>query len=682
MAKDFASKTDNPLRTGELLPRFSKIAAGHVVPAVSEVLAEQRAAVASLESTPIPDLTWLQALESVHEAVARVWGPVSHLNAVLSSDDLRDAYNECVPLISEFYTELGQSKALYRHFLTLSEAGPWQDKTVRQILKLGIRDFKLAGVALEGEDRDRFKEISTALAERQARFEQNLMDATDAYTYHATDESGLRGIPAVAMHRAAATAREEGLEGWLFRLDAPTYQAIITHADDRRLRERFYEAWNTRASDTGPYAGKWDNGPLIEEILALRLEAARLLGFGSFAEESLAAKMAQSTEEVVDFLRDLGARTRNLAASELARLQALADVEIEAWDVAYYSEELKQKTLNLSDEDLRPYFPLDGVLNGLFRLAERLYGIRISARPGHEVWHETVRYFRIEDAGGAQLGGLFTDLYARSNKRGGAWMDACVNRSMIGPSPQRPVAYLVCNFSPPIESTPSLLTHSDIVTLFHEFGHSLHHLLTEVEYPSLAGINGVAWDAVELPSQFFENYAYEPEVLSEIASHYLTGQALSAEKIAKLQQSRRFLAGLAMVRQLEFALFDLLLHDRRTPTTLRQMRDLHDRVRQEVAVIEPPPYSRFPNSFSHIFGGGYAAGYYSYKWAEVLAADAFAAFGSTGPYDSDTARRFRRSILATGGSVDALDAFIEFRGREPQIEALLRQSGIEREATT
>ncbi len=666
----------NPLLDPEPRPRYADIRPEHVEPAVRHVIAEQSARLATLGEAAQPDVAWLEALESVYEAANAVWSPVAHLNAVSSSPALRDAYNACIPLITDFYTDLGQNRALYERFVALQNEAPDLDPVVRQIVRLGVRDFRLAGVALEGPARDRYKQIMQGLAACQAKFEQNLMDATDAFTHHAKTASEVAGIPADFVDRAAQHAREKGLDGWLLRLDPPTYQAIMSHAADPAIREAFYRAWNTRASDAGPSAGQWDNGPLIEEILALRREAAGLLGFNSYAEQSIATKMAESTEQVVGFLRDLASRSKHLAAAELDRLETLAGRPLQPWDVGYYSEQLKESELGLSDETLRPYFPLDSVLNGLFALAEKLFDIRLVEVPYAQRWHESVRYYSLRNANDEEIGGLFTDFFARPNKRGGAWMDVCCNHSALGRKRQLPVAHLVCNFNAPFGETPSLLSHNEVVTLFHEFGHSIHHLLTEVAWPSLAGINGVAWDAVELPSQFLENFAYLPEVLDRIGRHHETSEPLPLEIMQKLQKSRSFLAGLAMVRQLEFGLFDILLHSAENQPSLEEVRRLMDEVRSEVAVIFPPDYNRFANSFSHIFAGGYAAGYYSYKWAEVLAADSFAAFEEAGHFDRDTAQRFRAAILAVGGSRDAIDAFVAFRGRAPKLEPLLRQSGI------
>jgi oligopeptidase A len=666
----------NPLLDPQPRPRYAEIRPEHIEPAVRHVIEAQSAQLATLGAVADPDVSWLESLEAVYEAVNHVWSPVSHLNAVSSSPALREAYNACIPLITDFYTDLGQNHDIYERFVALQEASADQDEVVRQIVRLGIRDFRLAGVALEGTARERYKELMQGLASCQAKFEQNLMDATDAFTHHATRKDEIGGIPADFVERAAEFAKEKGLDGWLLRLDPPTYQAVMSHASDPAIRESFYRAWNTRASDTGPTAGKWDNGPLIEEILALRQEAAELLGFASYAQQSIATKMAESTEEVIGFLRDLAGRSKHLASAELERLETMAGRPLEPWDVAYYSEQLKESELGLSDEALRPYFPLDSVLTGLFELAEKLFDIRLVETEYKQRWHDSVRYYSLRDANGAEIGGLFTDFFARPNKRGGAWMDVCCNHSALGKARQLPVAHLVCNFNAPFGDTPSLLSHNEVVTLFHEFGHSIHHLLTEVAWPSLAGINGVAWDAVELPSQFLENFAYLPEVLDRIARHHETGEPLPLEIMQKLQKSRTFLAGLAMVRQLEFGLFDFLLHSAQSRTSLEEVRRLMEDVRSEVAVIFPPEYNRFANSFSHIFAGGYAAGYYSYKWAEVLAADSFAAFEEAGHFDRGTAQRFRASILAVGGSRDAIDAFVAFRGRAPKLEALLRQSGI------
>ncbi|HEX5047386.1 MAG TPA: M3 family metallopeptidase [Gammaproteobacteria bacterium] len=666
----------NPLLAPGPLPAFTAIRPEHVEPAVRQVLADQRAALAVAERVTEPSLGWLRGLERINTEIHRVWGPVSHLNSVVSSPALRDAFNRCLPLITEFGTELGQNEALYEQFGALQAKVTPREPVETLLIAHALRDFRLGGVTLKGADRQRFRDIMQTLAARQASFEQNLMDATDAFRHHETDRGALAGLPELMLERAQRHAAERGVEGFLLTLDPPTYMAVMAHAESAALRAKYYEAWVTRASDRGPSAGQWDNGPLIDEILALRHESARLVGFESFAELSLVTKMAESPAQVIDFLRDLARRSKPVAAEELATLAAYAGRKLEAWDVAFYAERLKQERLELAEEELRPYFPLPQVLDGLFGLVGKLFDVTIAEASPPSVWHPSVRYYEIRGADNRAIGSFYTDLFARPNKRGGAWMDSCVSRARRDGGTQSPVAYLVCNFNPPAGDTPSLLTHNEVVTLFHEFGHGLHHLLTEVDYPSIAGVNGVAWDAVELPSQFMENFTWRPEVLGTLARHYQTGAPLPAEKIETMNRSRTFLSGLAMVRQLEFALFDFRLHHEYSPAAGPRVHEILADVRREVAVVEHPPYNRFPNTFAHIFGGGYAAGYYSYKWAEVLAADAFAAFEESGVFDRATAARFRRAILAVGGSRDALEAFTDFRGRPPKLDALLRQAGI------
>ena len=666
----------NPLLEPHALPNFSAIKPEHVEPAVRKLLAEQRRALEAAESVSEPDLDWLKGLERIGVELDRVWGPVVHLNSVLSSPPLREAFNRSLPLITEFGTELGQNETLYRHFSTLeTNVGPAKH-VERQVIENALRDFRLGGVTLTGAPRQRFREVMQQLAGAQAKFEQNVMDATDAFEHRETDIGALAGLPAFVLDRAASLAAERSVPGWCLRLDPPTYQTVMAHAESAELREKFYQAWVTRASDRGPHAGKWDNGPLIGEILALRHEAARLVGFKTFTEFSLATKMADSPHRVIEFLRDLARRSRPAARDELETITEYAGRRLAAWDVAFYAERLKQERLELAEEELRPYFPLPRVLEGLFTLCRRLFDVTVAEAPRPDVWHDSVRYYEIKQRDGTLVGSFFTDLFARPNKRGGAWMGGCVSRAKLNGHTQSPVAYLVCNFNAPGADRPSLLTHTEVVTLFHEFGHTLHHLLTEVDYPSVAGTSGVAWDAVELPSQFLENFAWRPELLGEIGRHHETGEPLPRDKIETLQRSRTFLAGLAMVRQLEFALFDFRIHDEYAPERGARVQELLDEVRREVAVIEPPPYNRFAHSFGHIFAGGYAAGYYSYKWAEVLSADAFAAFEEAGVFDRATAERFRRAVLATGGSRKPLEAFVEFRGRPPDLDPLLRQSGI------
>jgi oligopeptidase A len=673
---DEAAADSNPLLQTDALPEFAMIRPEHVEPAVRHTLAEQRDALANAEGVTSPEIDWLQQLEEVHDTIQRVWGPVSHLNSVVSTPAMRDAYNAALPLITEFNTEVGHNERLYRRFLHLQKRLPPGRAVEEELVAQTLRDFRLGGVALGGDAKSRFRDIMQDLAAHQATFEQNLMDATDAFLHHETQRQALDGLPEVVLERARAAAADKGLDGWLLSLDPPTYMAVMTHAAFAPLRERYYEAWVTRASDRGPAAGHWDNGPLMTKILSLRHEAARLLGFDNYAELSLATKMAGSAAEVIAFLEDLAERSKPYARRDLEELTQQAGRALEPWDVAYFTEQHRQRHFDLSEEELRPYFPLPKVLDGLFALTEKLFDIVITPAAKEGLWHPSARYYEIRRREGRSVGGFFTDLFARPNKRGGAWMDVCFNRSRLAGREQDPVAYLVCNFGPPVGDTPSLLTHNDVVTLFHEFGHALHHLLTRVDYPSLAGINGVAWDAVELPSQFLENYAWLPDVLRSVSGHFRTGEPLPDDKIRTLNASRTFMAGLAMVRQLEFALFDFRLHSEAEPATFERAYALLDEVRRDVAVVEAPPYNRFPNTFSHIFGGGYAAGYDSDKWAEVLAADAFAAFEEEGVFNAATARRFEQAILGVGGSRPALDAFVEFRGRAPRLDPLLRQSGM------
>ncbi len=665
----------NPLLAPAGPPRFAEIAPEHIEPAVVSVLAEQRAALERAAAAPA-DLAWLEQFEQIQDAVERVWSPVAHLNAVASSPALREAYNRCLPLVTEFHTELGQNEALFRQFERLAERLPRQRPVEAELVEQSLRDFRLAGVDLPPGDKAQFRETSRRLAAAEAEFEQNLMDAADAFRHHETRAQEVEGLPAVVLERARATAAAEGLAGWLFALDMPTYQAVMSHAQSADLRELFYRAWVTRASDQGPLAGRWDNGPLIAEILALRDASARLVGFVDFAELSLATKMAESPRAVLAFLQDLARRSRGAGERELADLEAHAGRPLDAWDVGYYSEQVRRERFGLDEEALRAYFPLPRVLEGLFGLVERLFRVVIGEAEAAAPWHPSVAYYEIERPDGTPVGGFYTDLFARANKRSGAWMDACLTRARLHGRSQDPIAHLVCNFNPPVGDAPSLLTHNEVVTLFHEFGHTLHHLLTTVDYPSLAGVNGVAWDAIELPSQFLENYAWVPEVLRTISGHVETGEPLPPATIETLRGSRRFLAGLAMLRQLEFALFDFRLHTEPEPPSLLRVYAILEEVRREVAVIRHPSYNRFPSGFAHIFGGGYAAGYYSYKWAEVLAADAFAAFEERGAFDAATARRFEREILRVGGSRPALEAFTAFRGRRPELEALLAQAGI------
>jgi len=558
----------------------------------------------------------------------------------------------------------------------LDKEGEKLDAAQRMLLEQALRDFRLSGVSLPADRKQRFREVMERLSTVQSTFDDNVLDATNAWSRHVTDESELAGLPATTVGRARHAAEAEGREGWLLTLDAPNYQAVMTHAESEALRREFYEAWVTRASDQGPHAGRWDNSAHMAEILALRHEAAGLVGFGNFAEYSLATKMVREPAEVLEFLRKLARVSRPAAEREFRELEEFAGRKLSAWDVAFHSERLKHARLEVSEEALRPYFPVPRVLAGLFTVASRLYGLRVVARDDVELYDPDVRYFDIVDREGTPRAGFFLDLYARPKKRGGAWMDDCVGRIRLGGSSALPVAYLVCNFTPPVGDRPSQLTHYEVLTLFHEFGHGLHHMLTRVDYPSVAGINGVPWDAVELPSQFMENFAWREEVLPLISAHVDTGEPLPADVLRRLQATRTFQAGMQTVRQLEFALFDFRLHAEYQAGSEPRIAETLNEVRNEVAVVRPPEFNRFAHGFQHVFSGGYAAGYYSYKWAEVLSADAFGAFEEHGIFDPATARRFLHAILERGGSRDAMEAFVEFRGREPTIEPLLRQLGL------
>ncbi|HEX6636261.1 MAG TPA: M3 family metallopeptidase [Steroidobacteraceae bacterium] len=664
--------------SGTQLPAFDRIRASDVEPTIRSLLERNRAEVASLEAQPNPTFeNTVLPLEQLAHRLSRTWSPIGHLNGVLNSDELRASYNACLPLLSNYWTDLAQSEPLYKAYSAIaaneaSRLAPAQ----RRLLERALEDFRLAGVGLPADRKARYKQVVQELAQLGAKFEENVLDAMNSWTRHVTDQSQLAGINPVIVEQARARAQEKQLPGWLLTLEQPTYMAVMTDADSETLRRDFYEAWSTRASDQGPSAGKFDNTEVMHTILALRHEAARLLDYPNYAAYALATRMAPSTQAVFDFLRQLAKVARPAAAREFAELEAFAGRKLNAWDVAYYAEKLQAKLFSITQEELRPYFPLSRVLEGLFSVAGRLFGVRIAERTGIPMYHADARFFEIQDDGGKPLAGFYLDACARSKKRAGAWMDDCVGRKDFGAEHTVPVAYLVCNFLPASPGRPPLLTHDDVVTLFHEFGHGLHHMLTRVGYPSIAGINGVSWDAVELPSQFMENFAWRPEVLDTMARHHETGEPLPADKKEKLLGSRTFHAGLATVRQLEFALFDFRLHAEYDAAKGPRVAEILAEVRAEVSVFAVPAWNRMPNNFGHIFAGGYAAGYYSYKWAEVLAADAFAAFEEQGVFDRKVAQRFLDAILSQGGSRKALDAFIDFRGRPPDVNALLRAQGL------
>ncbi len=666
----------NPLLDTTSLPRFADIHPDQVLPAINEVLDQNRSQLAELLDGTSDFDSVVVPLEEMEHRLSRVWSPVSHLQGVLGNDEWRAAYDAALPILTEYGTELSQNERLQQAYASVLEAaGDQLDESQRSTVDHALRDFRLAGVDLDPDRKARYKTIMQELAAATSSFANNVQDATDAWSHRIEDEAELAGLPPHVIARAARDAADKDLSGWLLSLDFPTYHAVMTYADNRELREALYRAWSTRASDLG--AGEdYDNSANMQRILELRAEAASLVGFDNYAEYSLARKMAETPAQVIDFLRQLADASRSQAGAELDELSTLAGYELAAWDVNYWLEKLKQDKFELSNEALRQYFPVDVVVPGLFDLASRLYGITLQVREQIDAWHDDVIYYEVQAGDGKAIGGFYTDLFARSGKRAGAWIDECVCRKHIGEELILPVGYLVCNFTPRDNKGQSYLTHDEIVTLFHEFGHMLHHLLTRIDYPSISGINGVPWDAVELPSQFMENFAWSYDVLSSCSKHADTGDVLPREQFDRLDAARHAGAALAMLRQLEFALFDLRLHAETTTEAQPDILGLLADVRDEVALVPHPEYNRMPHAFSHIFAGGYAAGYYSYKWAEVLAADAFAAFEEAGIFDGDTADRFRREILEIGGSRDFMQAYIAFRGREPTIDALLRQTGI------
>lgn len=678
---------NNPLLQDFDLPPYSLILPEHVEPAVDQILADSRTAIAKLLEAQQANPSWdglVLALDELGARLGRAWSPVSHLNAVRNSPELRAAYEACLPKLSEYWTEMGQNKPLFDAYEALanSPAAANFDVAQKTILEHALRDFRLSGIDLPAEQQKRYGEIQMRLSELTSKFSNQLLDATQAWTKLIDDESRLAGLTdsAKAQMKQAAEAKE--LDGWLITLEFPSYYAVMTYADDRALREEVYAAYCTRASDQGPNAGQNDNGPLMAEILDLRQELARLLGFANYSELSLASKMAENTDQVLSFLRDLAVRSKPFAEQDLAELKAFAAEQglsdLQSWDVGYYSERLRQQRYSISQEEVRAWFPVDKVLSGLFAIVQKLYGIEIRELKGFDTWHPDVRLFEISE-NGQHVGRFFFDLYARANKRGGAWMDGARDKRRDAHGQLvAPVANLVCNFTPPVGGKPALLTHDEVTTLFHEFGHGLHHLLTRVEHAGASGINGVAWDAVELPSQFMENWCWEPEGLALISGHYETGEALPQAMLDKMLAAKNFQSGLMMVRQLEFSLFDFELHA--THGDGRSVLDVLEGVRSEVSVLRPPAYNRFANGFAHIFAGGYAAGYYSYKWAEVLSADAFSKFEEEGVFNADTGRAFREAILARGGSQAPMVLFVDFRGREPKIDALLRHLGLSQEA--
>jgi oligopeptidase A len=676
----------NPLLANTELPLFSQIKPEHVVPAIDQLLAEARATVEScLNATD--RYTWenlIEPIENAEDRLGKAWSPVNHMNSVVNSDELREAYNACLPKLSAYSTEMGQNEALFKAYKSIAESDAYAalDTAQQKIIQNALRDFHLSGIDLDAEKKQRYKEISQELSQLASNFEENVLDATNAWTKLITNELDLTGLPESALAQARQTAEQNGQQGWMITLQFPSYHAVMTYADNRELRREHYEAYSTRASDQGPHAGRWDNSEIMEKILALRHEKARLLGFENYAELSLARKMAETPDDVMHFLEDLADKSWRQARRDLAELRDFARTyygvgDLQAWDIGYYSEKMRQHFYQLSQEEVKAYFPVTKVLPGLFAVVERLYGLRIAEIHDFDTWHPDVRFFEITDRNGDLRGRFFVDLYARPKKRGGAWMDDCVGRKKIDDKVQTPVAYLTCNFTPPTGSDPALLTHDEVTTLFHEFGHGLQHMLTKIDHLGVSGINGVEWDAVELPSQFMENWCWEKDALPLMSGHYQTGEPLPDELLNKMLAAKNFQSGMLMVRQLEFSLFDFRIHRDYDPAKGGRIYETLNQVREQVAVVIPPAFNRFAHSFGHIFAGGYAAGYYSYKWAEVLSSDAFSLFEEKGIFDPETGNAFLTNILEKGGSEDAMDLFVKFRGRKPTIDALLRHNGIE-----
>lgn len=676
---------NNPLLENAGLPAFSQITPDIIQSAIEAIIADNRQQVDRLVANK--KVSWdglIKPISLLEDRLSKAWSPVRHLNSVKSSDKLREAYNACLPLLSEHSTEMSQNYQLYQGYRTIADSPAYADLDTAQQKTIddSLKHFRLGGVDLEGEDKQRYQQLQKDLSELQSSFENNLLDATQSWQKLISDAKQLQGLPEYAIAMVKQLAEQNNQSGYRLTLDMPCYIAIITHAQCRELRKEIYEAYTTRASDQKITDKKWDNADNMQQIVAKRQEKAKLLGFDNYAEYSLETKMAESVKQVLDFLYDLAQRSRSAAIDEVAERQAYAESmgfegELQAWDYAYYSEKLKQHKYQISEEDLKPYFSDDNVIGGLFEIVKILYGVDIkSADNKVDVWDKSVRFYQINNSAGEMIGQFYLDLYARENKRGGAWMDECINRYHIDGKTQIPVAYLTCNLTPPIGDEAALFTHDEVITLFHEFGHGLHHMLTRIDVPDVAGINGVEWDAVELPSQFMENFCWQKPALELFARHYQTGETLPEELFDKMVAAKNFQGALLMLRQIEFALFDIRLHQQVSLTSAAQIQDILDQVRTEISVVKTPHNNRFQNGFSHIFAGGYAAGYYSYKWAEVLSADVFAAFEEAGIFDATIGRKFLHCILEQGGSRPAMKSFQCFRGREPNIDALLRHSGI------
>jgi len=676
---------NNSIQTSKSLPIFSDIQPNAIEPALKQLITQNRTTLAKLleQETHTWD-NFMEPLEDMDDQLSHLWSPISHLHAVAESDALRTAYNACLPLLTEYHTEIMQNESLYKAIKSITDSSEYSHFNPAQckVLDNYLRDFKLAGVHLPPAEKARFAELQKQASKLSAQFSENILDATHGWTLHITDPDTLLGLPEQTLKLAEQTAQQSHLEGWVLTLDSAAYSTVMKNLAHREFRWLIYEAYVTRASDQGPNAKRWDNTLIMEDIVKTRHEYANLVGFKNYAEYSLATKMAKTPARVLEFLHNLVLKSKKAALLEIEELAQFAKdhdgiERLEAWDLPYYSEKLRQTKLSLAEDDLRPYFPVTKVLEGMFSVVNKLYGIRIVERYGVDTWHPDVQFFEIYDEHNVLRGYFYTDLYARPHKRDGAWMDECqARRRLPDGSIQLPIAFLTCNFTRPLNNQPALLAHEDVQTLFHEFGHCLHHLLTQVDYMPVAGINGVPWDAVEFPSQFFEHWCWEKEVLSLISAHKDTGEPLPDILYNKLISAKNFQPGMHMLRQLEFALFDFMLHLNYDPGKELQVQAVLDEVRQEASVINVPTFNRFQHGFSHIFSGGYAAGYYSYKWAEVLSSDAYAPFKEKGIFDGATGRAFLKNILEQGGVQDPMTLYVAFRGHEPTVDALLKESGL------
>ncbi|MEZ9570668.1 oligopeptidase A [Vibrio splendidus] len=677
----------NPLLTFTDLPPFSQIKPEHVKPAVEQVIEECRNKIEQvLEGNTSPSWDNLVApIDEVDDRLGRIWSPVSHMNSVMNSDELRDAYESCLPVLSEYGTWVGQHKGLFEAYKAIkaSEAFSALNQAQQKTITDALRDFELSGIGLPADEQHRYGEISKRQSELGSQFSNNVLDATMGWSKQITEVAELAGMPESALAAAQAAAEAKEQEGYLLTLDIPSYLPVMTYCDNQDLRRELYEAYVTRASDRGPNAGKWDNTEIITEQLKLRHEIARMLGFSTYSEKSLSTKMAETPDQVLGFLNDLAVKAKPQGEREVEELRQFAEKEfgvseLNLWDIAYYSEKQKQNLFEISDEELRPYFPESNAVSGLFEVLNRVFGMSVTEREGVDTWHDSVRFFDIFDATGTLRGSFYLDLYAREHKRGGAWMDDCRGRRITQSGElQTPVAYLTCNFNKPVGDKPALFTHDEVVTLFHEFGHGIHHMLTQVDAGAVSGINGVPWDAVELPSQFLENWCWEEEALSFISGHFETGEALPKEMLEKMLAAKNFQSAMFILRQLELGLFDFTLHTEYDPEVGARVLETLADVKSKVSVLPSLDWNRFSHSFGHIFAGGYSAGYYSYLWAEVLSADAFSAFEEEGIFNTETGNRFLNNILEMGGSEEPMELFKRFRGREPQIDAMLRHAGIQ-----